>query len=176
MNQNEQDTRYLKMAHLWAGNSHAVRLKVGALLVKNGTIIADGYNGTLHGFPNVCEYAKYPDGTTKEFRHVWQVERLKELVEKGEVALVTKQDVLHAEANAISKVAKSTQSCEGATLYVTDSPCYACSLMLAQMGIKRLVYDREYRDTSGIDLLVRAGVQVVRVPISGGDIELSINK
>lgn len=166
MNQNEQDIRYLKMAHLWAGNSKAVRLKVGALIVKDGSIIADGFNGTLHGFSNVCEYAVYSDGTRKDFKHVWEVEAMKGDISAGVARLVTKPDVLHAEANAISKVAKSTQSCDGATLYVTDSPCYACSLMMAQMGIKRVVYDREYRDISGLELLKSAGIKVVRVQIT----------
>lgn len=129
------DRSYMDMAHVWAGNSRAVRLKVGALIVKDGRIISDGFNGTPSGFDNVCEY---------------------ELCGK----LVTKREVLHAEANAITKVAKSTMSCDGATLYVTDSPCFDCAKLIIQSGIARVVYDREYRITDGIELLRKAGVAV----------------
>ncbi len=126
------DKSYLKMAHVWAENSYCKRRKVGALIVKNRMIISDGYNGTPSGFENVCE-----DETD-----------------------TTKQYVLHAEANAITKVAKSNNSSEGATLYVTDSPCVECSKLIIQAGISRVVYDREYRITDGLALLRRAGVQV----------------
>jgi dCMP deaminase len=127
------DKSYLEMAHVWAKNSYCRRRQVGALIVKNRMIISDGYNGTPAGFENVCE-----DETGK-----------------------TKQYVLHAEANAITKVAKSNNSSEGATLYVTDSPCIECSKLIIQAGISRVVYDREYRITDGLDLLRRAGVEVV---------------
>lgn len=124
------DERYLEMASVWAKNSYCKRRQVGALLVKDRMIISDGYNGTPSGFENVCED------------------------ENG----VTKPYVLHAEANAISKVAKSGNSSDGATLYVTASPCVECAKLIIQAGIKRVVYSDEYRLTDGIDLLRRAGV------------------
>ena len=128
------DNRYLEMAEIWAQNSYCKRRKVGALLVKDRMIISDGYNGTPSGFENICE----EDGVTKPY-------------------------VLHAEANAITKVAKSGNSSEGATLYVTASPCLECSKLIIQSGIKRVVYRDEYRLTDGIDLLRRAGIEVERV-------------
>ena len=132
---NKFDKPYLEMAEVWAQNSYCKRRKVGALLVKDRTIISDGYNGTPSGFENICED------------------------ENG----VTKPYVLHAEANAITKVAKSGNSSEGATLYVTASPCLECSKLIIQSGIKRVVYRDEYRLTDGIDLLRRAGVEVEKV-------------
>ena len=124
------DHSYLEMAQIWAQNSYCKRRKVGALLVKDRMIISDGYNGTPSGFENICE----EDGVTKPY-------------------------VLHAEANAITKVAKSGNSSEGATLYVTASPCLECSKLIIQSGIKRVVYRDEYRLTDGIDLLRRAGIE-----------------
>ena len=124
------DHSYLEMAQIWAQNSYCKRRKVGALLVKDRMIISDGYNGTPSGFENICE----EDGVTKPY-------------------------VLHAEANAITKVAKSGNSIEGATLYVTASPCLECSKLIIQSGIKRVVYRDEYRLTDGIDLLRRAGIE-----------------
>jgi len=129
------DERYLEMAAVWAKNSYCKRRQVGALLVKDKMIISDGYNGTPSGFENVCED------------------------ENG----VTKPYVLHAEANAISKVAKSGNSSAGATLYVTASPCIECSKLIIQAGIKRVVYKDEYRLTDGVDLLRRAGIEVEKV-------------
>ena len=129
---NKFDKPYLEMAEIWAQNSYCKRRKVGALLVKDRTIISDGYNGTPSGFENICED------------------------EKG----VTKPDVLHAEANAITKVAKSGNSSDGATLYVTASPCAECAKLIIQAGIRRVVYRDAYRLTDGIDLLKRAGVDV----------------
>jgi len=126
------DSRYLEMASVWAKNSYCTRRQVGAILVKDRMIISDGYNGTPSGFENVCED------------------------ENG----VTKPYVLHAEANAITKVAKSSNSSEGATLYITDSPCLECAKLIIQAGISRVVYAREYRISDGADLLRRAGVQV----------------
>ncbi len=126
------DKSYIEMAHVWAKNSYCDRRKVGALIVKDRMIISDGYNGTPSGFENVCEDES---GTTKAY-------------------------VLHAEANAITKVAKSHNSSEGATLYVTDSPCVECSKLIIQSGIKRVVFDRKYRITDGLDLLERAGVEL----------------
>lgn len=128
------DRSYLEMAEIWAQNSYCKRRKVGALLVKDRMIISDGYNGTPSGFENICE----EDGVTKPY-------------------------VLHAEANAITKVAKSGNSSEGATLYVTASPCLECSKLIIQSGIKRVVYRDEYRLTDGIDLLRRAGIEVEKV-------------
>ena len=126
------DGRYLEMAAVWAKNSYCTRRQVGAILVKDRMIISDGYNGTPAGFENVCED------------------------ENG----VTKPYVLHAEANAITKVAKSSNSSEGATLYITDSPCMECAKLIIQAGIKRVVYAREYRIIDGVDLLRRAGIEV----------------
>lgn len=128
------DKRYMRMALIWAENSYCQRRQVGALIVKDKMIISDGYNGTPAGFENVCED------------------------ENG----VTKPYVLHAEANAISKVAKSGNSSQGATLYITDSPCMECAKLIIQAGIKRVVYADEYRLTDGIDLLRRAGIECVK--------------
>ncbi|MBO6096797.1 MAG: dCMP deaminase family protein [Bacteroidales bacterium] len=129
---NKFDKPYLEMAEVWAQNSYCKRRKVGALLVKDRTIISDGYNGTPSGFENICED------------------------ENG----VTKPYVLHAEANAITKVAKSGNSSEGATLYVTASPCAECAKLIIQAGIRRVVYRDAYRLMDGIDLLKRASVEV----------------
>ena len=129
------DERYLEMAGIWAKNSYCKRRQVGALIVKDKMIISDGYNGTPSGFENICED------------------------ETG----VTKPYVLHAEANAITKVAKSGNSSEGATLYVTASPCLECSKLIIQSGIKRVVYKDEYRLTDGVDLLRRAGIEVEKI-------------
>lgn len=130
------DSRYLRMARIWAENSYCERRKVGALLVKDRAIISDGYNGTPAGFENVCEDA---DGSTKHY-------------------------VLHAEANAITKVARSNNSSEGATLYITASPCVDCAKLIIQAGIRRVVFSELYRITDGIDLLQRAGVECVHFP------------
>ena len=127
------DMRYLRMARIWAENSYCVRRQVGALLVKDKMIISDGYNGTPQGFENVCE-----DENNR-----------------------TKPYVLHAEANAITKVARSNNSSDGATLYITASPCMECSKLIIQAGIKRVVYGEKYRLTDGIDLLERAGIETV---------------
>lgn len=133
----ELDKRYLRMARIWAENSYCTRRKVGALIVKDKMIISDGYNGTPSGFENVCEL---DNGTTKPY-------------------------VLHAEANAITKIAKSGNNSDGATLYVTASPCLECSKLIIQSGIRRVVYSEEYRLTDGIDLLKRAGVEVVFIEL-----------
>ncbi|MBQ6254660.1 MAG: dCMP deaminase family protein [Bacteroidales bacterium] len=129
------DHRYIEMAEVWARNSYCKRRQVGALIVKDRMIISDGYNGTPSGFENICED------------------------ENG----VTKPYVLHAEANAITKVAKSGNSSQGATLYVTASPCLECSKLIIQSGIKRVVYRDEYRLTDGVDLLRRAGIEVEKI-------------
>lgn len=144
--QHKIDVTYIKMAQTWADLSHALRKKVGALIVKNNTIIADGYNGTPSGFENECEEAvNNEDGTFREYRTKWYV--------------------LHAESNALAKVAKSTQSSEGATLYVTYSPCTECSKLILQAGIKKVVYLEEYRDIAGLDFLRRAGVEIKKINI-----------
>ena len=132
---NKFDDKYMEMAAVWATNSYCKRRQVGALLVKDRMIISDGYNGTPSGFENICED------------------------ENG----VTKPYVLHAEANAISKVAKSGNSADGATLYVTASPCMECAKLIIQSGIRRVVYRDEYRLTDGIDLLRRAGIEVEKL-------------
>lgn len=126
------DCRYLRMARIWAENSYCTRRRVGAIIVSGSMIISDGFNGTPSGFENVCED---DNGVTKPY-------------------------VLHAEANAITKVARSNNSSEGATLYVTASPCLECSKLIIQAGIKRVVFNEIYRITDGIDLLKRAGIQV----------------
>jgi dCMP deaminase len=130
------DQAYLKMAEIWGQLSYCERKKVGALIVKDRMIISDGYNGTPSGFENVCEDEDH----------------------------FTKWYVLHAEANAILKVAASTQSCNGATLYITLSPCKECSKLIHQAGIKRLVYATTYKDTSGLDFLKKAGIELFHLP------------
>jgi len=127
------DKRYMRMARIWAENSYCERRKVGALLVKDKMIISDGYNGTPSGFENKCEDENN----------------------------VSKPYVLHAEANAITKVARSNNSSEGATLYVTASPCMECSKLIIQAGIKRVVYGEKYRIMDGVELLQRAGIEVI---------------
>ena len=130
--QNILDRRYMKMAEIWAENSYCKRRKVGALIVKDKMIISDGYNGTPAGFENICE---------DETGH-------------------TKSYVLHAEANAITKIARSNNSSEGATLYVTASPCIECAKLIIQAGIKRVVYSEKYRLEDGLDLLRKANIEV----------------
>lgn len=135
MDKQEQfDRSYLEMAKVWAKNSYCNRRKVGALIVKDRMIISDGFNGTPSGFENICE-----DGNGK-----------------------TKPYVLHAEANAITKVAKSGNNSSGATLYVTDAPCVECAKLIVQAGIKRVVYMIEYSVRDGIELLKRAGIEVCK--------------
>lgn len=129
------DRRYLKMAMIWAENSYCERRKVGALIVKEKMIISDGYNGTPSGFENICEDE---ENNTKPY-------------------------VLHAEANAITKVAKSNNSSEGSTLYVTSSPCLECAKLIIQAGIKRVVFTENYRIEDGINLLRRANIEVQQV-------------
>ncbi len=131
--QYETDRRYLRMAAVWAENSYCKRRQVGALLVKDHMIISDGYNGTPSGFENVCEDA---DGVTKPY-------------------------VLHAEANAITKLARSSNNSDGSTLYVTAAPCIECSKLIIQSGIKRVVYGEKYRLEEGIELLRKANIEVI---------------
>ncbi|MCC8186334.1 MAG: dCMP deaminase family protein [Bacteroides sp.] len=131
----ELDKRYLRMASIWAENSYCRRRQVGALIVKEKMIISDGYNGTPSGFENVCEDENN----------------------------LTKPYVLHAEANAITKIARSNNSSDGATLYVTASPCIECAKLIIQAGIKRVVYSEKYRLEDGINLLRRAGIEVLYI-------------
>lgn len=127
------DKRYMRMAIIWAENSYCTRRKVGALIVKDKMIISDGYNGTPSGFENICEDE---NGLTKPY-------------------------VLHAEANAITKIARSNNSSEGATMYVTASPCIECAKLIIQAGIKRVVYAEKYRLEDGLNLLKRANIEVI---------------
>jgi dCMP deaminase len=131
--QADLDLRYIRMARIWAENSYCKRRQVGAIIVKDKMIISDGYNGTPSGFENICED---DNGLTKPY-------------------------VLHAEANAITKIARSGNNSDGATLYVTAAPCIECAKLIIQAGIKRVVYSEEYRLKDGIELLQRAGIEVV---------------
>lgn len=135
--QTDLDKRYMRMAFIWSENSYCERRKVGALIVKDKMIISDGYNGTPSGFENICEDENN----------------------------VTKPYVLHAEANAITKIACSHNSSMGATLYVTDAPCIECAKLIIQAGIKRVVYSRKYRLEDGINLLQRANIEVENIDI-----------
>ncbi|MBR4367082.1 MAG: dCMP deaminase family protein [Bacteroidaceae bacterium] len=144
MDSNKQsllDQRYLRMARIWAENSYCQRRKVGALVVKDNMIISDGYNGTPSGFENICEDE---NNTTKPY-------------------------VLHAEANAITKLARSHNSSKGATMYITDSPCIECAKLIIQSGIKRVLYANTYRLDDGINLLKRAGIEVQFIDLSEYD-------
>lgn len=134
----ELDKRYLRMASIWSENSYCKRRQVGALIVKDKMIISDGYNGTPSGFENICE----------------------------DEHNVTYPYVLHAEANAITKIARSNNNSEGATLYVTDAPCIECSKLIIQAGIKRVVYARQYRLDDGLQLLKKAGIELVFLDIN----------
>lgn len=133
--QKKRDYLYMRMAKTWSENSYCERRQVGAILVKDNMIISDGYNGTPSGFENKCE-----DDNN-----------------------VSKPYVLHAEANAITKIARSHNSSEGATLYVTTSPCMECSKLIIQAGIKRVVYEEEYRICDGLEILRRAGIEVLKI-------------
>ena len=134
--QHQLDQRYLRMAKIWAENSYCKRRQVGALVVKNQMIIIDGFNGTPSGSENVCEEND-----------------------------VTKPYVLHAEANAITKLARSHNSSDKATLYVTASPCLECAKLIIQSGIRRVIYGEQYRLCDGIDLLKRAGIEVIQMDV-----------
>ncbi len=142
-NQHLLDKRYLRMARIWSENSYCVRRKVGALVVKDKMIISDGYNGTPSGFENVCEDANN----------------------------VTMPYVLHAEANAITKLARSNNNSDGSTLYVTASPCIECAKLIIQAGIKRVVYGEKYRLDDGIKLLERAQIETIYLNIEENESE-----
>ena len=141
--QQQLDNRYLRMARIWAENSYCLRRQVGALVVKDKMIISDGYNGTPSGFDNVCE-----DANQATFPYV-----------------------LHAEANAITKLARSGNNSDGSTLYVTASPCIECAKLIIQAGIKRVVYGEKYRLTEGIDLLSRANIEVEYLNLGNNESE-----
>ena len=136
--QHQLDKTYLKMANTWGQLSKAKRRQVGCLIVRDGRIISDGYNGTPHGFDNNCEF-------------------------ETRFGLETSPEVLHAESNALTKLAKSTQSSDGSTVYVTLSPCWDCAKLMIQSGIKRVVYSNKYRITGGIEILTKAGIEVIQV-------------
>lgn len=140
------DQRYLRMARIWAENSYCQRRKVGALVVKDKMIISDGYNGTPSGFENVCEDAYN----------------------------VTKPYVLHAEANAITKLARSNNNSDGSTLYITDSPCIECAKLIIQAGIKRVVFAQKYRLVDGLELLQRANIELLHINPDEPDAEASV--
>lgn len=140
------DQRYLRMARIWAENSHCQRRKVGALVVKDKMIISDGYNGTPSGFENVCEDA---DNVTKPY-------------------------VLHAEANAITKLARSNNNSDGSTLYITDSPCIECAKLIIQAGIKRVVFAQKYRLVDGLELLQRANIELLHINPDEPDAEAAV--
>ena len=149
-NNNKQialDQRYLRMARIWAENSYCQRRKVGALVVKDKMIISDGYNGTPSGFENVCE-----DDNN-----------------------VTKPYVLHAEANAITKLARSNNNSDGSTLYITDSPCIECAKLIIQAGIKRVVFANKYRLADGLELLQRANIEILHINPDAPDAEAAMN-
>ena len=140
------DQRYLRMARIWAENSYCQRRKVGALVVKDKMIISDGYNGTPSGFENVCEDA---DNVTKPY-------------------------VLHAEANAITKLARSNNNSDGSTLYITDSPCIECAKLIIQAGIKRVVFVQKYRLVDGLELLQRANIELLHINPDEPDAEAAV--
>ncbi len=140
------DQRYLRMARIWAENSYCERRKVGALVVKDKMIISDGYNGTPSGFENVCEDA---DNVTKPY-------------------------VLHAEANAITKLARSNNNSDGSTLYITDSPCIECAKLIIQAGIKRVVFAQKYRLVDGLELLQRANIELLHINPDEPDAEAAV--
>ena len=140
------DQRYLRMARSWAENSYCQRRKVGALVVKDKMIISDGYNGTPSGFENVCEDA---DNVTKPY-------------------------VLHAEANAITKLARSNNNSDGSTLYITDSPCIECAKLIIQAGIKRVVFAQKYRLVDGLELLQRANIELLHINPDEPDAEAAV--
>lgn len=159
------DTQYLRIAKIWGENSFSRRNKVGAIIVKDGMIISDGYNGTPKGFDNNCENEVKCDVESDSLDGGASICKTynNDCSKCPHHYLVTKPEVLHAEANAITKVAKSTNSSDGSTLYVTLSPCLECSKLIIQSGIKRVVYNEVYRNTDGLELLKKAGIEVEQI-------------
>lgn len=166
----ELDKRYIRIAFIWSENSYAIRRKVGAIIVKDKAIISDGYNGTPAGFKNICEDVKC-NCPSKYCNKITFIKQDKDqanisLCKGCEYAeLITKPEVIHAEANAITKLAKSHNSSEGSTLYITDEPCSECSKLIIQSGIIRVVYCREYTKHDGIELLKKDNIQVDRIEL-----------
>ena len=159
MNKQEKlDKRYLRMARIWAENSYAVKRQVGCLLVKDKMIISDGYNGTPSGFENVCETVE-----CNAYCTITIPTDLPKCKDCPSGRLITKPYVLHAEANAISKLSRSSNNSDGATLYVTDEPCLECSKIMIQAGIRRVVFWRDYHTHDGTELLKRAGIEVTQI-------------
>lgn len=148
-NQNKLDKTYLKMASVWADMSHAERKKVGCIIVKEGQIISDGYNGTPAGFDNKCE----------------QFHPVETFCDYGSNATITKKEVLHAESNALMKLARSNNSSSGSTMYLTCSPCFDCAKLIIQAGIKRVVYTEKYRNEDGLTLLKKANIKAEEIKI-----------
>lgn len=161
--QTELDIRYLKMAREWSLMSHAKRKKVGCLVVKDGQIISDGYNGTPSGFNNDCEdkLSTHDERDTYYEKDEWIYNHL----DQEYTRLKTKPEVLHAELNALMKLARSTNSSDGATMYITCSPCYDCSKLIYQSGIKRVVYNEDYRLKTGVDFLKKCKIVVDQLNI-----------
>lgn len=154
----------MQVAYQFSKLSYAERRRVGCVIVKDKQVISFGYNGTPHGFENVCEYRERPDSTdnfslnNKTAEEQWPFQD-----SEGRYKLITKREVLHAESNAIMKVAKSTMSCEGADLYTTTCPCFDCAKLIIQAGIKKVYYTEDYRDMSGVELLKESGINVEQV-------------
>jgi dCMP deaminase len=146
--QSQLDETYLRMANIWSLLSKAKRKKVGCLIVKNGQIISDGYNGTPAGFDNTCEFVN--EG----------------FLDRAENKLQTKPEVLHAESNALMKLAKSTNSSDGCTIYLTMSPCFDCAKLIIQAGVKRVVYSEAYRNTSGVDFLRKNNIKCKELTVT----------
>ena len=146
--QSQLDETYLRMANLWGLLSKAKRKQVGCLIVKNGQIISDGYNGTPAGYDNTCEFVN--EG----------------FLERAENKLQTKPEVLHAESNALMKLAKSTNSSDGCTIYLTMSPCFDCAKLIIQAGVKRVVYSEAYRNTSGVDFLRKNNIKCKKLTVT----------
>lgn len=169
------DSTYLKIAEIWAQNSFARRAKVGAIIVKDNRIISDGFNGTPSGFDNTCEeyHCSLLRNNVEECPvspGIFISDKLKTNSHMNYVCngcscseMVTKKEVLHAEANAITKLCQSGQSSEGATIYITMSPCFECAKLIIQAGIKRVVYKEQYRETAGLEMLKEAGIEVVQL-------------
>lgn len=157
---------HMKVAHIYAECSSAVRLKVGAIVVKDNRIISIGYNGTPEGWDNVCEYKEYMDGDAGGWLDVSDIEkRWPHKDNEGRFTLKTKPEVMHAERNAIDKLAKGSESSVDSVIFVTHAPCMECAKSIHGAGIKKLYYSTDYRDTSGIDFLRKCDIEVIKVDV-----------